>query len=31
VVLGDETQGMAIIKAQHFLAMADAIRREKHT
>jgi len=31
VVLGDETQGMAIIKAQYFLAMADAIRREKHT
>ena len=31
VILGDETQGMAIIKAQHFLAMADAIRREKHT
>ncbi|MBR4183180.1 MAG: helix-turn-helix domain-containing protein [Lachnospiraceae bacterium] len=30
VVLGDETQGMAIIKAQHFLAMADAIRREKN-
>ena len=29
VVLGDETQGMAIIKAQHFLTMADAIRREK--
>ena len=29
VVLGDETQGMAIIKAQHFLAMADAIRMEK--
>ena len=29
VVLGDETQGMAIIKAQHFLAMADAIRRKK--
>jgi len=31
VVLGDETQGMAIIKAQYFLTMADAIRREKHT
>ena len=31
VVLGDETQGMAIIKAQHFLAMADAIRREKNS
>lgn len=31
VVLGDETQGMAIIKAQYFLAMADAIRSEKHT
>lgn len=30
VVLGDETQGMAIIKAQYFLTMADAIRREKH-
>ena len=29
VVLGDETQGMAIIKAQYFLAMADAIRMEK--
>ncbi len=26
VVLGDETQGLAVIKAQHFLAMADAIR-----
>ena len=31
VVLGDETQGMAIIKAQYFLTMADAIRREKYT
>ena len=31
VVLGDETQGIAIIKAQYFLTMADAIRREKHT
>ncbi|MBQ9866906.1 MAG: helix-turn-helix domain-containing protein [Lachnospiraceae bacterium] len=30
VVLGDESQGMAIIKAQYFLTMADAIRREKH-
>ena len=30
VVLGDETQGMAIIKAQYFLTMADAIRREKY-
>ena len=30
VVLGDETQGIAIIKAQYFLTMADAIRREKH-
>ena len=27
VVLGDETQGMAIIKAQQFLALADAIRK----
>ena len=27
VVLGDETQGMAVIKAQQFLAIADAIRR----
>ena len=27
VVLGDETQGLAVIKAQHFLAMADAIRK----
>ena len=27
VVLGDETQGMAIIKAQHFLSMADMIRK----
>ncbi len=27
VVLGDETQGMAIIKAQYFLTMADAIRK----
>ena len=30
VVLGDESQGMAIIKAQYFLTMADAIRRDKH-
>ena len=27
VVLGDETQGMAIIKAQHFLSLADMIRK----
>lgn len=27
VVLGDETQGMAIMKAQEFLAIADAIRK----
>ena len=27
VVLGDETQGMAIIKAQHFLSMADVVRK----
>ena len=27
VVLGDETQGLAVIKAQQFLAMADAIRK----
>ena len=27
VVLGDETQGMAVIKAQQFLEIADAIRR----
>ena len=27
VVLGDETQGMAIVKAEQFLAMADAIRK----
>ncbi len=27
VVLGDETQGMAVIKAQQFLDMADAIRK----
>lgn len=26
VVLGDEMQGMAIMKAQHFLTVADAIR-----
>ena len=30
VVLGDETQGLAIIKSRYFLDMADAIRREKH-
>ena len=29
VVLGDEAQGIAIIKAKDFLAMADAIRAEK--
>ena len=29
VVLGDEGQGMAIIKAQSFLAMADAVRNMK--
>ncbi len=27
VVLGDETQGMAVIKAEMFLNMADAIRK----
>jgi AbrB family looped-hinge helix DNA binding protein len=26
VVLGDETQGLAILKTEHFLAIADAIR-----
>ena len=26
VVLGDETQGLAILKTDHFLAIADAIR-----
>ncbi|MBR2995536.1 MAG: helix-turn-helix domain-containing protein [Lachnospiraceae bacterium] len=29
VVLGDESQGLAIIKAEHFLALADLIR-ENH-
>lgn len=29
VVLGDEAQGIAIIKAQDFLAMAEAIRRSE--
>ncbi len=27
VVLGDETQGLAIIKAKHFLSLADAVRK----
>ena len=31
VVLGDEGQGMAIIKAQSFLAMADAVRNMRST
>ncbi|MBR3102422.1 MAG: helix-turn-helix domain-containing protein [Lachnospiraceae bacterium] len=26
VVLGDETQGLAILKAKHFLSLADAVR-----
>ena len=26
VVLGDESQGLAIVKSEHFLAMADLIR-----
>jgi AbrB family looped-hinge helix DNA binding protein len=28
VVLGDETQGLALMKSDHFLALADAIRRQ---
>ena len=31
VVLGDEGQGLAIIKAQSFLAMADAVRNMRST
>ena len=31
VILGDETQGMAIMKSDHFLAMADAIRNLSDT
>ena len=27
VVLGDETQGLAILKAKHFLSLADAVRK----
>ena len=27
VTVGDKTQGMAIIKAQHFLSLADMIRK----
>ena len=27
VVLGDDTQGMALIKTENFLNMADAIRK----
>ena len=29
VVLGDETQGMAIMKAQDFLALADMVRTDQ--
>ncbi len=29
VVLGDETQGMAVIKSENFLALADAVRNLK--
>ena len=31
VILGDEAQGMAIMKSDHFLAMADAIRNLSDT
>ncbi|MBR2257512.1 MAG: helix-turn-helix domain-containing protein [Blautia sp.] len=31
VVLGDETQGLAIIKSGHFLALADAVRKLEGT
>jgi AbrB family looped-hinge helix DNA binding protein len=28
VVLGDETQGLALMNSDHFLALADAVRRQ---
>lgn len=31
VVLGDENQGLAVIKAGHFLALADAVRKLEGT
>ena len=31
VVLGDETQGIALLKANDFLAMADAVRSGMNT
>ena len=30
VVLGDERQGLAIIKSENFLAIADAVRNGKY-